>query len=137
MPTPPLLNVPIGTGQTGTRVERDSMGEVHVPAEHYWGAQTQRSLHHFSIGNDRMPIELYRAYAVVKKAAAAVHGRAGHLPAWKTDAICAAADEVIAGKLDAEFPLFVWQTGSGTQSNMNLNEVLANRASQLLGSGRR
>jgi fumarate hydratase class II len=129
-----IQDIPIGTGQTGTRIERDSMGEVAVPAEHYWGAQTQRSLHHFSIGNDRMPIELYRAYAVVKKAAAAVHGRAGDLAAWKAAAICRAADEAIAGKLDAEFPLFVWQTGSGTQSNMNLNEVLANRASQLLGA---
>jgi fumarate hydratase class II len=134
MGDPQLRHVAIGTGQTGERIERDSMGEVAVPAEHYWGAQTQRSLHHFSIGNDRMPIELYRAYAVVKKAAAAVHGRAGDLPQWKADAICAAADEVIDGKLDPEFPLFVWQTGSGTQSNMNINEVLANRASQLLGS---
>jgi fumarate hydratase class II len=129
-----LQDIPIGTGQTGTRIERDSMGEVAVPAEHYWGAQTQRSLHHFSIGNDRMPIELYRAYAIVKKAAAAVHGKAGNMPAWKAAAICRAADEAIDGKLDAEFPLFVWQTGSGTQSNMNLNEVLANRASQLLGA---
>jgi fumarate hydratase class II len=133
MTQPHLRHTPIGTGQSGTRMERDSMGEIPVPAEHYWGAQTQRSLQHFSIGHDRMPIELYRAYAIVKKAAATVHGRAGHLPEWKAAAIRAAADEVIAGSLDAEFPLFVWQTGSGTQSNMNLNEVLANRASQLLG----
>jgi fumarate hydratase class II len=134
MNTPTLRDVPIGTGQTGERMERDSMGEIAVPAAHYWGAQTQRSLQHFSIGNDRMPVELSRAYAVVKKAAAAVHGRSGALPEWTAAAICRAADEVIDGKLDAEFPLFVWQTGSGTQSNMNLNEVLANRASQLLGA---
>jgi fumarate hydratase class II len=109
------------------------MGEVAVPAEHYWGAQTQRSLIHFSIGDDRMPKAVYHAYGYVKKAAALVNDAAGRLPRWKTEAICAAADEVIAGKLDAEFPLYVWQTGSGTQSNMNVNEVLSNRAIQLLG----
>ncbi len=106
-----------------------------MPAEHYWGAQTQRSLQHFSIGNDIMPIGIPHAYGIVKKAAALVNQAAGRMPADRADAICAAADEVIAGKLDAEFPLYVWQTGSGTQSNMNANEVMANRATQLLGLG--
>src|ERR1700729_1666058 len=125
--------VPIGTGATGTRVESDSMGQVEVPAEHYWGAQTQRSLIHFSIGDDHMPKAVYHAYGHVKKAAALVNQAAGRLDSERAQAIIAAADEVIAGKLDAEFPLYVWQTGSGTQSNMNVNEVIANRASQLLG----
>jgi fumarate hydratase class II len=125
--------VPIGTGATGTRTESDSMGEIEVPAEHYWGAQTQRSLIHFSIGDDRMPKAVYHAYGHVKKAAALVNAAAGRLDPELTAAIVTAADEVIAGKLDAEFPLYVWQTGSGTQSNMNVNEVIANRASQLLG----
>jgi fumarate hydratase class II len=128
-----LRNVAIGTGETGLRVEGDSMGEVSVPAEHYWGAQTQRSLIHFSIGHDRMPKAVYRAYGYVKKAAALVNQAAGRLPAWKGNAICAVADEVIAGQLDSEFPLYVWQTGSGTQSNMNVNEVISNRAIQRLG----
>jgi len=131
--TPTLTDVPIGIDATGTRVEFDSMGNVDVPADRYWGAQTQRSLIHFSIGNDHMPIEVYRAYGVVKKAAAIVNQKAGRLADWKADAIVRAADETIAGKLDTEFPLFVWQTGSGTQSNMNINEVLSNRAIQLLG----
>ncbi len=109
------------------------MGNVDVPADRYWGAQTQRSLIHFSIGNDHMPVAVYHAYGYVKKAAALVNQRAGRLPAWKADAIVQAADEAIAGKLDDNFPLFVWQTGSGTQSNMNVNEVLSNRAIQLLG----
>lgn len=130
---PTAVDVPIGTGATGARTEFDSMGTVSVPAEHYWGAQTQRSLQHFSIGNDHMPIEVYRAYGVVKKAAALVNQEAGRLPEWKAKAIVQAADETIAGKLDSEFPLYVWQTGSGTQSNMNVNEVLSNRAIQLLG----
>ena len=124
---------PIGTGATGMRTERDSMGAIEVPAEHYWGAQTQRSLQHFSIGNDIMPIGIPHAYGIVKKAAALVNQAAGRLDPARAAAICAAADEVIAGKLDAEFPLYVWQTGSGTQSNMNANEVIANRATQLLG----
>jgi fumarate hydratase class II len=127
------LSMPIGTGATGTRRETDSMGEVTVPAEHYWGAQTQRSLIHFSIGDDRMPKAVYHAYGYVKKAAAMVNAAAGRLPAWKAEVISAAADEVIAGRLDEEFPLYVWQTGSGTQSNMNVNEVISNRAIQLLG----
>ena len=125
--------VPIGTGAMGTRVETDSLGAIEVPAEHYWGAQTQRSLIHFSIGDDHMPKAVYHAYGYVKKAAALVNQAAGRLDPERAHAIIMAADEVIAGKLDSEFPLFVWQTGSGTQSNMNLNEVIANRASQLLG----
>ena len=128
-----LASVPIGTGQTGMRLESDSLGEVEVPAEHYWGAQTQRSLIHFSIGDDHMPKPVYHAYGYVKKAAALVNHAAGRLDAERVEAIVAAADEVIAGKLDSEFPLYVWQTGSGTQSNMNVNEVIGNRASQLLG----
>ncbi len=115
------------------RVEFDSMGQVAVPADRLWGSQTQRSLHHFSIGNDRMPIEVSRAYGTVKKAAALVNQRLGKLPKDKADLIVAAADEVIAGKLDEHFPLYVWQTGSGTQSNMNVNEVIANRAIQMAG----
>ncbi len=130
---PAMKDVPIGLGAAGMRREFDSMGDVEVPANRYWGAQTQRSLQHFSIGHDRMPVEVYRAYGVVKKAAALVNGELGHLPAWKADAIVRAADEAIAGQLDEHFPLYVWQTGSGTQSNMNINEVLSNRAIQLLG----
>jgi len=125
-------NIPIGIRATGTRCETDSMGKIEVPADRYWGAQTQRSLVHFSIGDDRMPKRVYYAYGYVKKAAAMVNAAAGRLPAWKADAIVRAADEAIAGKLDDHFPLYVWQTGSGTQSNMNVNEVLSNRAIQLL-----
>ncbi|GAA1910632.1 class II fumarate hydratase [Streptantibioticus ferralitis] len=131
---PKILDVPIGLHATGTRRETDSMGAVDVPADRYWGAQTQRSLIHFSIGDDRMPKAVYHAYGYVKKAAAIVNGRAGRLPAWKADLIEKVADEVIAGKLDDHFPLYVWQTGSGTQSNMNTNEVISNRAIQLVGS---
>ena len=119
-----------------TRVERDSMGEVEVPAERYWGAQTQRSLENFRIGCERMPAPLIRALAVEKKAAALANTALGDLDPKLGRAINAAADEVIAGKLDAEFPLVVWQTGSGTQTNMNMNEVLANRANELLGGAR-
>lgn len=124
---------PIGINATGVRVESDSMGTIEVPAEHYWGAQTQRSLIHFSIANDRMPKAVYHAYGYVKKAAALVNFAAGRLPETLCSAIVYAADEVITGKLDAEFPLYVWQTGSGTQSNMNVNEVISNRAIQILG----
>jgi fumarate hydratase class II len=130
---PMMKEVPIGLSAGGSRREFDSMGEVDVPADRYWGAQTQRSLQHFSIGHDRMPKEVYHAYGVVKKACALVNEAAGRLPGWKAEAIVRAADEAIAGDLDEHFPLFVWQTGSGTQSNMNVNEVLANRAIQLLG----
>jgi fumarate hydratase class II len=125
--------IPIGLHVTGERQESDSMGIIDVPANHYWGAQTQRSLIHFSIGNDRMPKELYHAYGYVKKAAALVNEAEGRLDKRLADAIVVAADEVISGKLDTEFPLYVWQTGSGTQSNMNVNEVISNRAIQLLG----
>jgi len=128
-----LHDIPIGIDATGFRRETDSMGGIDVPADRYWGAQTQRSLEHFAIGEDRMPKELYRAYALVKKVAALVNAAGGRLPQWKSDAIARAADEAIAGKLDAHFPLYVWQTGSGTQSNMNINEVLSNRAIHLLG----
>src|SRR5271163_5375070 len=128
-----LKQVPIGVGATGKRKETDSMGEVEVPADKYWGAQTQRSLIHFSIGDDRMPKQVYHAYGYVKKAAARVNTRAGRLPAWKGDLIQRICDEVITGALDEEFPLYVWQTGSGTQSNMNVNEVISNRCIQLAG----
>jgi len=109
------------------------MGTIEVPAEHYWGAQTQRSLIHFSIGDDHMPKIVYHAYGYVKKAAAIINAEDGRLPNDKAELIINVADEVIAGKLDNEFPLYVWQTGSGTQSNMNINEVISNRAIQLAG----
>jgi fumarate hydratase class II len=130
---PELHDIAIGIRATGMRRETDSMGEIEVPADRYWGAQTQRSLVHFSIGDDRMPKRVYHAYGYVKKAAALVNAAAGRLPQWKADAIVHAADETIKGQLDNHFPLYVWQTGSGTQSNMNVNEVLSNRAIQLLG----
>jgi fumarate hydratase, class II len=130
---PTLHDIPIGIDATGKRRETDAMGEVDVPADRYWGAQTERSLVHFSIGDDRMPKRVCHAYGYVKKAAALVNAAAGRLPQWKADAIARAADEAIAAKLDDHFPLYVWQTGSGTQSNMNVNEVLSNRAIQLLG----
>ena len=129
----PIPDLPVGTGATGKRKESDSLGEVEVPADHYWGAQTQRSLIHFSIGDDHMPKEVYHAYGYVKKAAALANAAAGHMPRWKAELIARVADEVITGKLDSEFPLYVWQTGSGTQSNMNVNEVISNRAIQLVG----
>ena len=128
-----VLDLPIGLKASGKRMESDSMGEIEVPADHYWGAQTERSLIHFSIGDDHMPKPVYHAYGYVKKAAALVNAAAGRLEKWRADAIAKVADEVIAGKLDSEFPLYVWQTGSGTQSNMNVNEVISNRAIQLLG----
>jgi len=116
-----------------TRVEADSMGEIEVPADVYWGAQTQRSLKHFNIGFDVMPREVIRALGILKKAAAIVNNDLGKLPGSKLDLIVRAADEVIAGKLDAHFPLRVWQTGSGTQTNMNANEVISNRAIEIAG----
>jgi fumarate hydratase class II len=131
---PPVLrDVPIGIDAKGLRHETDSMGGVDVPADRYWGAQTQRSLLHFAIGSDRMPKRVYHAYGYVKKAAALVNAAAGRLAPWKAEAIVRAADETIAGDLDENYPLYVWQTGSGTQSNMNVNEVISNRAIQLLG----
>ncbi len=119
-----------------TRQERDSFGPIEVPAERLWGAQTQRSLEHFHISSERMPEEIVLALAEVKRACAVVNRELGLLPDNKAQAIAQAADEILAGQHAQEFPLSVWQTGSGTQSNMNLNEVLANRASELLGGER-
>src|ERR1041384_7645797 len=119
-----------------TRTEHDSFGPIDVPAERLWGAQTQRSLQHFRISTEKQPPELLAALTLVKKATAQVNAELGQLPAAKADAIARAADEVLSGAHSAEFPLSVWQTGSGTQTNMNVNEVLANRASELLGGGR-
>ena len=116
-----------------TRIESDSMGAIEVPADRYWGAQTQRSLQHFRIGGDRFPREMIRAFGILKKACAQVNRELGLLPEEKVRAIVQAAEEVIEGKLDDHFPLVVWQTGSGTQTNMNANEVIANRAIELLG----
>ncbi|WP_050469469.1 class II fumarate hydratase [Herbaspirillum chlorophenolicum] len=118
------------------RMERDTFGLIEVPDDRLWGAQTERSLHHFHISTERMPAELIVALAAVKRACASVNRDLGKLNGKKADAIIAAADEVIAGKHPLEFPLSVWQTGSGTQSNMNMNEVLANRASEILGGVR-
>lgn len=115
------------------RTESDSLGEVRVPDDRYWGAQTQRAIEYFSIGTDLIPIELIRAYGVLKKAAALSNRDIGLLPADKCDLIVRAAEEVADGKLDDHFPLHVWMTGSGTQSNMNVNEVIANRAIELAG----
>jgi fumarate hydratase class II len=116
-----------------TRTETDSMGAIEVPADRYWGAQTQRSLEHFDIGGERFPRAMIRALGLVKKACAAVNRELGLLPGERAQAISAAADEVIAGALDEHFPLVIWQTGSGTQTNMNANEVIANRAIERLG----
>jgi len=118
---------------TQTRTESDSMGKIEVPANVYWGAQTQRSLMHFNIGRDVMPPELIRAFGILKKAAALVNQELGKLPGDKARLIAQAADEVISGKLNQQFPLRIWQTGSGTQTNMNVNEVIANRAIELAG----
>jgi len=128
-----MRDVPIGIAADGLRAEYDSMGGSQVPADRYWGSQTQRSLQHFAIGEDRMPKAVYHAYGLVKKAAAIVNARGGRLDPVLAAAIVQACDETIAGALDDHFPLYVWQTGSGTQSNMNLNEVISNRAIQLLG----
>ena len=116
-----------------TRTESDSMGKIAVPADRYYGAQTARSLIHFAIGKDTMPAELIRAFGILKKAAALVNQDLGKLPADKTALITEAADEVIAGKLNDHFPLRIWQTGSGTQTNMNVNEVISNRAIEIAG----
>ncbi len=118
------------------RVERDTLGPVEVPAHRLWGAQTQRSLENFEISGERQPAEIIRALAIVKRSSAVVNAALGILEQDRADAIVAAVDEVLAGTHDAEFPLVVWQTGSGTQTNMNLNEVLANRASEILGGPR-
>ena len=115
------------------RIEKDTMGEVQVPDDKYWGAQTQRSLENFKIGGQKMPLEIVYAFAILKKAAALVNADLTDFSAEKAQAIAQACDEVLAGKLDDQFPLVVWQTGSGTQSNMNVNEVIANRATEILG----
>jgi fumarate hydratase class II len=114
------------------RIEKDTIGEIKVPADKLWAAQTQRSLENFKIGWEKMPLEIIRAFAMLKKGAALANKKLGKLEAVKADAIAAAADEILAGKWDEHFPLVVWQTGSGTQSNMNVNEVIAHRANQLL-----
>jgi len=119
---------------TKTRTETDSFGPIEVPADRYWGAQTERSRHNFRIGSELMPRPLIRALGTVKRAAAETNRELGLLDARRTRAIVKAADEIIDGKLDPHFPLMVWQTGSGTQSNMNMNEVIANRANELLGA---
>jgi fumarate hydratase, class II len=116
------------------RVERDTLGEVRVPAEKYWGAQTQRSRENFKIGTETMPLELVYAFAHIKKAAAVVNGKLGKLSEAKKNAISQACEEILEGKFDSHFPLVVWQTGSGTQSNMNVNEVVARRANEILGN---
>jgi len=121
---------------TATRIEKDTFGPIEVPVEHLWGAQTQRSRENFRISVERMPAEIIQALAWVKRACATVNLALGELTAEKARAISAAADEVLAGKWAGEFPLVVWQTGSGTQTNMNMNEVLANRASEILGGAR-
>ncbi len=128
-----LLPNPLPQTQVKTRTESDSMGQIEVPANVYWGAQTQRSLLHFNIGRDIMPPELIRAFGILKKACALVNQDLGKLPADKAKLIVQAADEVIAGKLNDQFPLRVWQTGSGTQTNMNVNEVISNRAIEFAG----
>ena len=125
--------IEVGIDAPGSREEFDSLGPIDVPAQHYWGAQTQRSLTHFAIGRERMPIEIHRAYGHIKKAAATANAQLGGLPTWKADVIAAVAEEIIAGDLDDEFPLFLFQTGSGTHTNMNVNEVISKRAIQLLG----
>jgi fumarate hydratase, class II len=127
------MSEPNHTSDTPTRTETDSMGPIEVPEHRYWGAQTQRSLHHFSIGGDHMPPAVIRGMAILKKAAALTNRDLGKLAADKADLIVAASDEILAGKLDGEFPLFVWQTGSGTQTNMNVNEVISNRAIEIAG----
>jgi fumarate hydratase class II len=119
--------------QVRTRTESDSMGKIEVPANVYWGAQTQRSLHHFNIGRDTMPPELIRAFGILKKACALVNQDLGKLSADKAKLIVQAADEVTSGKLNDQFPLRIWQTGSGTQTNMNVNEVISNRAIEIAG----
>src|SRR6202171_1798831 len=123
----PGINVP-------TRIESDSMGKIEVPVDRYYGAQTARSLIHFDIGRDTMPPELIRAFGILKKAAALVNQDLGKLSAEKAQLVTQAADEVIAGKLDEHFPLRIWQAGSGTQTNMNVNEVISNRAIELAGA---
>src|SRR6185369_201126 len=125
--------MPAKGGAMSFRIESDSMGKIEVPADVYWGAQTQRSLVHFRIGAEKMPLEVIRALGLLKKAAANVNMELGILPPDKGALIIRAAEEVITGALDDQFPLSVWQTGSGTQSNMNVNEVISNRAIEISG----
>jgi fumarate hydratase class II len=132
----PSLGEMYSIEMTGMRIEKDTFGPIEVPADRLWGAQTQRSLEHFRISGERMPAEVIQALAWVKRASAAVNLSLGEITAEKARAISQAADEVLAGKWSEEFPLVVWQTGSGTQSNMNMNEVIANRASEVLGGPR-
>jgi fumarate hydratase class II len=122
-----------GEQKKATRTESDSMGKIEVATDVYWGAQTERSLHHFAIGRDTMPPELIRAFGILKKSCALVNQDLGKLPTEKGSLIVKAADEIISGKLDSQFPLRIWQTGSGTQTNMNVNEVISNRAIELSG----
>jgi fumarate hydratase, class II len=131
--TMPTKTIESNEQRAGVRTESDTMGQVQVAADKYWGAQTERSLHHFNIGHDMMPREMIRALGILKKAAAQVNHDLGKLPAEKLKLIEQAADEVISGALDEHFPLRVWQTGSGTQTNMNANEVISNRAIELTG----
>ena len=118
---------------SGFRKEHDTMGEVLVPADKYWGAQTQRSYMNFRIGTEKMPEEIIRAFAILKKAAALANVRLGMLDSLRAETIAGVCDEILENRLEGNFPLSVWQTGSGTQSNMNVNEVIANRASEITG----
>ena len=118
---------------SGFRKEHDTMGEVLVPADKYWGAQTQRSYMNFRIGTEKMPEEIIRAFAILKKAAALANVRLGMLDRLRAETIAGVCDEILENRLEENFPLSVWQTGSGTQSNMNVNEVIANRASEITG----
>jgi aspartate ammonia-lyase len=122
-----------GSAMTATRVEQDSLGPVNVPADKLWGAQTQRSLEHFNIGDDLIPREMIPAYAIIKKAAALVNHKAGRLGDTQANLIVRVCDEILDGQHQDQFPLHVWMTGSGTQFNMNVNEVIANRCSQIAG----
>jgi fumarate hydratase class II len=132
-PTPPIPTPSKVPSKVKFRTESDSMGKIEVPADVYWGAQTERSLLHFNIGRDTMPPELIHAFGTLKKACALVNQDLGKLPPDLTKLIVQAADEVISGKLDDQFPLRIWQTGSGTQTNMNVNEVISNRAIEIAG----
>lgn len=115
------------------RTEHDSMGEVQVPVDKYWGAQTQRSYKNFKIGMEKIPVEVIKAFAILKKSAAVANFRLGKMPEGQKNCITKVCDEILTGKLEGNFPLAVWQTGSGTQSNMNVNEVIANRGNELAG----
>src|SRR6266511_2184450 len=127
------MQTQVAPGASATRVETDSMGPIEVPVHRYWGAQTARSLIHFAIGRDLMPRSMIRAFGILKRAAAEVNRDLGKLSADKASLVVRAAEEVIEGKLDDHFPLRIWQTGSGTQTNMNANEVISNRAIELAG----